>query len=116
MSEVGLRLYQRLLAAPPFRFALSGFNVGGIWPLSEWRDWIDTYQDGTKVLEWSGLVMREDVWQELGSPKSVYVPTWSRFREGYIWQAYSGESYRPVGGADKFGRELYALRQAIVEH
>jgi len=109
LSEVGLRLYHRLLTAPNFRIALIGFDVGGMWSLSELRLYRDHHEDGSKWLNFRGLVLRKDIWVELDKPNSF----WSRFKEGYIWQGYYGESYNPVGAADGFGEELYLLKKEI---
>ena len=111
LSEVGLRLYHRLLTAPNFRIALIGFDVGDMWSISELRNYINHFHDGSKSLRFRGLVLRKNVWEELGMPEAF----WSRFKVGYIWQSYEGETYNPVRAADGFGEELYLLQEQLKE-
>jgi hypothetical protein len=79
LSEFGHLLYGHLRTAPAFRYALAGIET------SEFRYFSELDQDLVR-LPFSGLVIRNDIWQRLGRP-SVFV----EFRAGYVWRPYAGE-------------------------
>jgi hypothetical protein len=76
LTEVGLVLYERLRSAPPFRFALVGVEVYAFRRFEELDDDLVNW-------DYSGVVLAEAVWQQLGSP-SIYVP----FAPGYRWRPF----------------------------
>ena len=89
LSELGLRLYKHLLNAPPFRYALAGVEVDQFNYYSNLFKSVCTYPDGRKALHgFAGLVLRKDIWQEMGEPISFY-----KFKKDYVWQIYKGEEY-----------------------
>lgn len=84
MTELGILLYQRLLSAPSFRYALVGVEV------DEFRTYNELLED-LPNLTFSGLVLALDVWQEAGSPQRF-----QPFSLGYVWKTYEGEVYKPL--------------------
>lgn len=84
MTELGILLYQRLLSAPSFRYALVGVEV------DEFRTYNELLED-LPNLAFPGLVLALDVWQEVGSPQRF-----QHFSLGYVWKTYEGEVYKPL--------------------
>lgn len=78
-SEIGLRLYDRLRTAPPFRFALAG------WEASNCREYEELDEDIIN-LSFHGLVISDEIWARFGRPP-IFMP----FRPGYLWTPYLGE-------------------------
>lgn len=75
-TAVGFGLYDRLRTAPAYRYALVGVEVDGF------RSYEELGPD-VVILDFSGLVVADAVWQHLGSP-SVFVP----FSPGYRWRPF----------------------------
>jgi len=69
-------LYQRLRTAPPFRYALAGFDTDGFRKISE-------LDDDLIECNFSGLTLSLEIWEFLGSPK-IFVP----FEAGYVWRPF----------------------------
>lgn len=69
---LGNRLYEHLLIAPLFRFAVVGWDVGG------WREYeeIDADDISDPI---DGLIISTEIWERFGKP-NVYVD----FRPGYV--------------------------------
>ncbi|BAZ16233.1 hypothetical protein NIES4071_81080 [Calothrix sp. NIES-4071] len=84
MTELGILLYQRLLSAPSFRYALVGVEV------DEFRTYSELLED-LPNLAFPGLVLALGIWQEAGSPQ-----TFQPFSMGYVWKTYEGEVYKPL--------------------
>jgi hypothetical protein len=108
-SELGFRLYKRLMSAPSFRFALVGCEVDEFRSYSELLDDVGTYSDGHRELTYfDGLVLREDVWKELGMPLG-FLP----FSEEHRWKPYWGTSYSPLGDNKEYSKRLRDLQKEI---
>lgn len=84
MTELGLLLYQGLLSAPSFRYALVGVEV------DEFRTYNELLED-LPNFAFPGLVLSLSIWQESGSPQNF-----QHFCSGYVWKAYEGEVYKPL--------------------
>ncbi|MBE9211724.1 hypothetical protein IQ247_03160 [Plectonema cf. radiosum LEGE 06105] len=84
MTELGLMLYQRLKSAPSFRYALVGIEV------DEFRTYSELIENPSE-LNFPGLVIAENIWQELGSSRMFRA-----FSLGYVWKTYEGEVYKPL--------------------
>ncbi len=80
-SEIGSHLYDRLRTAPPFRFALVG------WEASNCREYEELDEDIINR-NFHGLVIAEEIWARFDRP-----PIFSPFRPGYVWRPYLGESF-----------------------
>ena len=94
-TESGIFLHNRLLSAPDFRFAEVGWDV-------ENRTSIDLAEgvriglDGKKYWGGRDCVINDELFKELGSPNQFW-----KFREGYWWQKYRGETYEPLFSDDQ---------------
>ena len=77
MDELARVLYRHLRGAPPYRFALVGVEVDGF-------RLFDELDDDVVTLDFSGLVLSDDVWRGLGA-SSVFVP----FEPGYVWRPFT---------------------------
>jgi hypothetical protein len=77
MTQISLRLYDRLRSAPPFRFALVGVEV------DEFRTFKEIDDDLIR-LDFDGLVIDEEIWSTLGKP-DIFVP----FSPGHRWRPFS---------------------------
>src|SRR5262249_53535816 len=93
-TEAGLRLYQRLKTAPPFRFARAAWEAGNV-PARDLPDYMTTYGEGKRRLD-VDCVLDEALYRSLGSPEFCYP-----FRDGYWWTRYRGETYRPLYSSDQ---------------
>jgi hypothetical protein len=93
-TEAGLHLYKHLKSAPEFRFARVAWDAENI-PMIELPEYVDTGTNGSRYL---GLacVLDEHLYRQLGSPVSF-----NKFREGYWWKRYRGESYQPLYSNDQ---------------
>lgn len=78
MDELARLLYRHLRSAPPYRFALVGVEVDGFRTFDE-------LDDDVEKLDFSGLVLSEEVWRGLGA-SDVFVP----FEPGYVWRPFTG--------------------------
>lgn len=94
-TEAGIFLYNRLRSAPEFHFARVGWDVEN-QPSIDLLDYVDTFSDGRKHWNGSECVMNDELFKEIGSPLQFW-----RFREGYWWQKYSGETYNPLFSDDQ---------------
>lgn len=112
ISEVGFRLYKHLKAAPSFRFALFGCEVEEFRLFSELAEHVVTYGDGLKVFDrdpaFNGLVLRYDVWADLGRPIAFFP-----FAENYCWHLYEGKEHSVVLDDEDHGRLLRRLRSEL---
>jgi hypothetical protein len=108
ISELGFRLYKRLMSAPAFRYALFGCAVDGFRIYSELADDVASYPDGHKELDFNGLVLKEEVWEELGRPIGVL-----SFAEGYLWNPYGGTCYSPLSEGNEYSERLKRIRNEI---
>ncbi len=97
MTELGLLLYQRLRAAPPFRYALVGVEV------DEFRTYGELLEEFSPVA-FPGLVLAETVWQAAGSS-----PGFRPFSLGYVWKPYEGEVYKPLMASSDLKSKLSEL-------
>ncbi len=88
-----MHLYHHLLSAPPFRYARLDLEAANI-PMNELKDYISVYPDGQRDLS-IPCVVDDHLLEELGNP-----PGFRKFRDGYSWIPYRGESYRPLGSND----------------
>lgn len=88
-TESGLRMYQHLKTAPPFRFARIDWEAANI-PVCDLKDFIDNHRLCVEC------VMDDGLYDELGAPNGCYP-----FREAYRWTQYRGESYRPLYSNDQ---------------
>ncbi len=79
MNEMGHKLYDRLLTASPFIFALVGVEVDEITSTTEIAN--DIQEDN-----YVGLVVTTKIWEQANQPKS-FIP----FNDGYYWHPYEGE-------------------------
>lgn len=97
MTELGIFLYQRLRTAPPFRYGIVGIEV------DEFRTYIELLED-LPTSSFPGLVLSEDTWRALASPS-----TFTTFTEGYVWQPYEGEVYKPLTVSPALKEQMNAL-------
>jgi len=81
LSLIGHEYYRLLKNAPEFRFALVGFDVDGYY---EFEDFVE---DPTNLTIMSGIVIRKDLYEKVGSPGNFY-----EFRPNYVWTPYHGLS------------------------
>ena len=105
VTEAGLRFYDRLRTAPRFRCAIVGWDSGNI-PPDEIVEWL-TDDDGSEG--WClgpPYVIDAALYGEIGRPQR-YRP----FCDGYWWEPYRGEQYRPLGSNDH--PELMSLKRAL---
>ncbi|UUO08688.1 hypothetical protein M4951_10295 [Blastopirellula sp. J2-11] len=87
LSECGIAFAKRLMDTPDFEFARIGIEVDGYS-----RD--DFVQESEEFGEpWvpEGTIISESLWRDIGKPTNL-----SRFRDGYYWNKYLGESVNPV--------------------
>ena len=83
MTELGILLYQRLLSAPPYRYALVGVEVDEFRVYSE----LDENISKNNI---PGLVLAEAHW------RSYDLSSFCPFSFGYVWHPYEGEVYKPL--------------------
>lgn len=87
MTECGISFAQRLLSAPDFEFARIGIEVDGY----SREDFVQEYlEDGVPWVP-EGTIISEALWSDIGQPNGL-----PRFRDGYYWCVYYGESVNPV--------------------
>ena len=84
MTELGILLYKQLRMAPPFRYGLVGVEV------DEFRTYRELLEE-LPTFSFPGLVLAEETWKALSSPS-----TFRPFTQGYVWQPYEGEVYKPL--------------------
>ncbi|HVN20003.1 MAG TPA: hypothetical protein VMU05_14555 [Dongiaceae bacterium] len=104
-TEVGLQLYHHLKKGPPFRFARAAWEASLI-PMAELNKYVAPLLPGECRLELE-CVLDDALYKQFGSPKWFFP-----FREGYWWNRYSGEQYKPLYSSDqaalnKLGRSLF---------
>jgi hypothetical protein len=106
VTECGLRFYDHLRSAPPFRYAIAGWESGNI-PPDEIVEWLTPDEPGV-IYPWQGstYVVDAQLFAEIGEPAG-----WKPFREGHWWVPYHGELYRPLGSSDH--PELMKLQQQL---
>lgn len=104
-TEAGLHLYAHLRVAPAFCFARVAWEAECI-PMGELQEYLDG-QGGNKRFLNLECVINDDLYKKLGSPKF-----YRRFRNGYWWNPYRGESYQPLGSSDQ--NELNKLRRQLL--
>lgn len=99
MTKVGLLLYRRLRSAPSFRYALVGVEV------DEFRTYSELVTaDGESDIVVAGLVLAEEVWQQMGCPVGF-----RSFKSGYFWKPYEGEVYSPLKASSELREKLNEL-------
>ena len=103
-TECGIRFYHRLLSAPDFLFAYTGFNP--CCPAAELADFLSLNSDGSRSCPFT-CVLSDTLAKALG-PLRSFKP----FRPGYVWNEYQGENYWPLGSLDH--RELQALYRELL--
>lgn len=103
-TEAGLRLFHRLLTAPPFAFARVGWDADTI-SIADLPDYIEELREQEKYLPLE-CVLDNSLHDELGQPVGFF-----RFRPGYVWKTYSGEVFYALGSSDF--PELDRLKQAL---
>ena len=81
MTELGNILYNRMMSAPPFRYAQVGIEVEEFSTIRELLE-----PDGELNLPDDGVVLSREVWESMGRPLGF-----SQFRPGYCWRPYLGE-------------------------
>jgi hypothetical protein len=82
MTMAGRHLYERLLSAPAFRYALAGVET------EEFRSFTELKEiEASLYPRLHGLVMSHEIWEILGSPSGFV-----EFRDGYLWLPYLGET------------------------
>jgi hypothetical protein len=84
LTELGIGLYQRLLTAPEFRFAIVGVEV------DEFRTYGELCEEAS-LGQFKGLVLSAAIHQAIAD-RSAFRP----FSPGYLWVPYEGEVYRPL--------------------
>lgn len=84
MTELGILLYQRLQAAPPFCYALVGVEA------DEFRTYDELITE-IPVTNFPGLVLAKTAWRSLGAST-----LFQHFSSGYVWHPYEGEAYKPL--------------------
>src|SRR4029434_1043865 len=105
VTEAGLRLYAHLKTALEFTFARVAWEAESI-PMAELTDYLDVQEDGSRLLNLE-CVVDDALYKSLGSPR-FYRP----FRDGYWWNPYRGESYRPLYSTDQ--KELNDLCRRLL--
>jgi hypothetical protein len=80
-SEIGWMLYEHLKTAPPFRYAVVG------WETEHFREYPELTEDSL-LSSLHGLVMAESLAQRLDITASLEV-----FTPGYVWNPYQGERW-----------------------
>jgi len=107
-TEAGLHLYHHLKTAPDFRFVRVAWEAG-ILPITELSEYVDIAANGERHLRLECVVDNE-LFKQLGSPRFFH-----QFRNGYWWNRYRGETYRPLYSNDQ--PELNELcRQLLPEY
>jgi hypothetical protein len=91
MTTAGERLYEGLLSAPSFRYAIAGIETDEFRPFSE-----IPAMDVSLYERLDGLVVAEEIWKNPGQPAGFV-----EFRPGYLWRPYQGEKPRVVREADE---------------
>lgn len=81
-SEIGFLLYEHLKTAPPFRYAIVGWEVDGFREANEFDD------NDLQTLD--GLVLSEEFCERLNC-FSKFEP----FAPNYYWRPYRGETWEP---------------------
>lgn len=94
-TEAGIFLYHRLKTAPDFRFARIGWDAEK-YPSFDLFNYVDTLPDGRKHWVGHDCVFDDELYKELGSPVAIW-----KFREGYWWSQYRGETYNPLISTDQ---------------
>lgn len=100
MTEIGIALYQQLRMAPSFRYALVGVEV------DEFRTYRELLNEPS-TLSFPGLVLSEETWKAMASPSTFHA-----FTQGYVWQPYEGEVYRPLTVSDALKEQMRNLLAA----
>jgi hypothetical protein len=94
-TEVGIRLFHRLLKAPEFRIAIVGMEAD-LHMYDDLQADVIVLRNGERRFDSSyDCVMNEALWMELGRPTNL-IP----FRPGYRWTEFRGSFYRPFGSND----------------
>ena len=96
MTECGISLAKRLVAAPDFEFARIGIEVDGY----SRADFIQEYENDGEPWVPEGTVVSESLWNDIGKPSEL-----ANFRDGYRWCIYRGESANPI----HLDHELYRI-------
>ena len=82
MTEIGFSLYEHLKSAPPFRYAIVGWEVDGFREASEF--------DSDDLQTLNGLVLSEEFCERLDCKSKLEV-----FAPKYYWRPYLGENWEP---------------------
>ncbi|MBA4121319.1 MAG: hypothetical protein H0X72_02500 [Acidobacteria bacterium] len=82
-SEAGFLLYEHLKYAPPFRYAIVGWEVDGFRESSEF--------DVNDLQNLDGLVLSQEFCERLDC-----FSTFEPFAPKYYWRPYHGEKWQPV--------------------
>jgi len=83
LSECGIAFAKRLMDAPDFEFARIGIEVDGY----SREDVVQESEEDGEPWVPEGTIISESLWRDLGKPTDL-----ARFREGYYWNKYRGES------------------------
>ena len=86
MTAIGFELYRLLKKAPEFRYATCGLEVDG------WATMKELEESPEDMLIMPGLVIRQDIYEALGSPGNL-----EEFKPGYLWLHYKGEKFERLG-------------------
>ena len=87
LSECGIALANRLIHAPDFELARIGIEVDGYCR----EDVVEESEEDGEPWVPEGTIISESLWSDLGKPTNL-----ARFRDGYFWNKYRGESVNPV--------------------
>jgi hypothetical protein len=81
-SEIGFLLYEHLKSAPPFRYAIVGWEVDGFREAGEF--------DSEDLQTLNGLVLSQEFCERLDCQSKL-----EPFAPNYYWRPYRGETWEP---------------------
>lgn len=105
VTETGIVLYYYLKTAPDFRFAHVDWSADRTTSESL-SESVEIMPDGKRWMNFRCAV-NDKLYKQLGSPASFW-----RFREGYWWRKYRGETYMPLFSTDQ--EELLSLSERLL--
>lgn len=86
-TEIGFLLYEHLKSAPPFRYAIVGWEVDGFYEASEFET------DDLQNLD--GLVFSQEFYKKFDC-----FSTFELFAPSYYWLPYLGEKWEPYSNKE----------------